>query len=442
MKMQRFAMEKLVKWKISKFRKPLILEGARQVGKTWLAQEFGRANFSEVIYVSFLESENLKRVFTEGLSLDRLLSALSVESGVVPGDPETLIILDEIQECPRALSSLKMFNEQRPEIPIIVAGSLLGVALHQGVSFPVGKVERLRLNPFTFREFLLALGEANLSKLIDEGDWKLINAFSEKFIDYLRLYYYIGGMPEAILRYAQTKDYAQVRELQKEILRDYEFDFSKYAQPVQSEKIRQLWRSIPSQLAKENKKLIYSAIKRGARGREYEEAIGWLLSSGLILKVNRIEKPGLPLKHYEDESAFKLYFLDVGLLGAASSLNVETILNGNKLFTEFKGALSEQYVCQHLFENLGEEPHYWSAKNSSGEIDFIFEYENKVFPVEVKAETNLRSRSLRAFAEKFQIGQSLRFSLSGAKEQGWMTNIPLYAIETVPHKLWNFLLAT
>lgn len=430
--MDRTALAELVEWKDKPHRKPLILQGARQVGKTWLALEFGRVCFSQVAHVTFLDNEPMKAVFEGSLTPDRLLMAIAADTGTRAGDSDVLIIFDEVQECPRALASLKMFCEQRPEVPIIAAGSLLGVALHKGVSFPVGKVEHLDLYPLTFFEFLGALGEQRLADLPKSGDTSLIDAFSERFTDLLRCYYYVGGMPEAVSSFAETRSLASAREVQDRLLYDYEHDFSKYAPALLSERIREVWASVPSQLARENKKFIYSAVRPGARARGYEEAIRWLVDAGLLHKVNRIAKPGLPLASYKDLSAFKLYVLDVGLLGAASRLDAGTVVSGSALFEEFKGALTEQYVCQQLIASGKVTPYYWSAENSSGEIDFIYDWENAVVPVEVKAEMNLKGKSLSSFAKKYGISHSLRLSLSGFKNQGWVTNVPLYAADLLP----------
>ena len=430
--MYRFAMEKLVAWKNDKRRKPLILEGARQVGKTWLALEFGKTQFAQTAHVVFLDNEGMKSVFNGSLNPDRLLDAISVETGVSVGGEETLVILDEVQECPRALTSLKLFQEQRPEVPVIAAGSLLGVALHRGVSFPVGKVDHLSLNPMTFQEFLLATNEEKLGDLIAKRDIDLMSAFSEKFVDALKRYYFVGGMPEAVDAFADGYDYAAARTVQERLLYDYDHDFSKHAEGALAERIREVWQSAPSQLARENKKFIYSAVRPGARARNFEEAVRWLIDAGRLVRVNRISKPGLPLSSYEDVGAFKLYLLDVGLLGAASRLDVRTVIEGNRLFEEFKGALTEQYVCQQLVASGQVVPYYWSAENSSGEVDFVYDHANAVVPVEVKAEENLRAKSLSAFAKKYGIARSLRLSLSGWRDQGWIVNVPLYAANMLP----------
>ena len=401
------------------------------MGKTWLALELGRTAFAQVAHVVFLDNEPMKAVFEGSLSPARLLTAISAETSTRAGDPDVLIVFDEVQECPRALTALKLFCEQRPEVPIIAAGSLLGVALHGGVSFPVGKVEHLYVHPMTFYEYLRATDSA-LADILGASDLTLIDAFAERFIDSLKTYYYIGGMPEAVAAYARSGDFAESRRVQERLLFDYEHDFSKHATPLLAERIREVWRSAPSQLARENKKFVYTAVRPGARARNFEEAIGWLVDAGLLIRVNRVSKPGLPLDAYRDLGAFKLYFLDVGLLGAASKLNVKTVVDGATLFEEFKGALTEQFVCQQLVATGKLAPCYWSAENSLGEVDFLYDYEGRVAPVEVKAETNLKGKSLSSFAKKYSIERSLRLSLAGFKDQGWVVNVPLYAVNLLP----------
>lgn len=432
--MFRSAMSELLAWKAKPDKKPLILQGARQVGKTWLALEFGKAEFSQVAHIVFLDNEPMKNVFEGSLTPARLLSAIAAETSTRAGNPDVLIVLDEVQECPRALTALKRFCEERPEVPIIAAGSLLGVALHFGISFPVGKVEHLDVYPMTFYEYLKATDES-LASLLDGANLSLIDAFGEKFVDALRSYYYVGGMPEAVSALVQTGDFAEARGVQERLLFDYEHDFSKHAMPLLAERIREVWKSAPSQLARENKKFVYTAIRPGARARNFEEAIAWLVDAGLLIRVNRISKPGLPLEGYADPAAFKLYFLDVGLLSAASGLDLKTIVGDTRLFEEFKGALTEQYVCQQLVATRKLTPRYWSAENSSGEVDFVYDYAGEVVPVEVKAETNLRGKSLSSFAKKYGIDKSLRLSLAGFKDQDWVANVPLYAANLLPEVL-------
>ena len=433
--MERLAMQDLERWHLSPRRKPLLLQGARQVGKTWLMREFGKRAFANVAYVNFLEDENMTNVFEGSLSPDRLLDAVRLQTGVEAGSPDILVVFDEIQECPRALTSMKAFAEQAPEVPLIAAGSLLGVALHQGASFPVGKVDHLFLHPMTFKEFLFASGEDAMADALNAADEGLMDAFSERFTEQLKRYYFVGGMPEAVLAWVERKDYQEVRSIQERLLFDYEHDFSKYATPDLTEKLRLVWGSVPAQLARENKTFIYSAVKSGARARGYEEAIQWLCDAGLLIKVNRVSKGGLPLAAYEDKDAFKLYFLDVGLLGAASRLVPGTLIEGNALFAEFKGALTENYVCQELTAKGSVRPYYWSADRSSAEVDFVYDYDGAIVPVEVKAETNLRAKSLRLFVERNGLERGVRLSLAGFQRQDWVVNIPLYAASLLPQQL-------
>ena len=429
--MYRSISEKLNQWNKAEGRKPLLLQGARQVGKTWALKEFGETSFDALAYVNFMEDRTLGAVFEGDLNPERILRAISLQTGIQVEDQSTLVVFDEVQECPQALTSLKFFAEHRPDIPIIAAGSLLGVALHRGVSFPVGKVDHLTMYPLTFKEYLRNADEA-LCKCLDDQDIDLLGAFRERYIEHLKAYYFTGGMPEVVDTFLASKSYEKAREMQNRLLYDYEHDFSKYVDPLLAEKIRLVWESAPTQLGRENKKFLYSAVKKGARARGYEEAIRWLQDAGLILKVNRISKPGLPLAGYEDKDAFKLYFFDVGLLGAASMLDPSVLLEKNALFSEFKGSLTENYVCQELVGQCGIKPYYWSAENSQGEVDFVYAFNNAVMPVEVKAEVNLRAKSLRSFVERYQLEKGLRLSLSGFEEQDWLINMPLYATSMLP----------
>jgi predicted AAA+ superfamily ATPase len=429
--MYRTAIKRLVSWKESKRRKPLILQGARQVGKTWLLEEFGRTRFEQLALVNFLENDDMKSVFAGSLNPQRLLDAIAIETGVKPDAESTLVVFDEVQECPRALTSLKLFQEQCPQVAIVAAGSLLGIALHQGVSFPVGKVEHMSLYPLTFREFLAATGNAALVELLEKQDFSLIDSFKERYTDALKRYYFVGGMPETVQTFIDDGDYTAVRAVQKRLLYDYDHDFSKYASAELSERIRLIWNSAPSQLARENKKFVYTAVRPSARARNFEMAIQWLVDAGLLLSVHRVTKPGAPLSSYKDLNAFKLYLLDTGLLGAISNLDSSVLLAETRLFEEFKGALTEQYVCQEITAALDSRPYYWSAETSSGEIDFLYEDAGKILPVEVKAAENLRSKSLGVFCKKYGLDHAVRLSLSGYREQDWMTNIPLYAASTL-----------
>lgn len=431
--MDRLVTNKLRAWRSSQRRMPLMVQGARQVGKTWVLREFGRTDFGQVAYLDFMHDEVARAVFGGSLEPDRLLTAIQALTAIGPVDQETLIIFDEIQECPRALMSLKTFSEQRPDVAVVAAGSLLGVALRKdGSSYPVGKVQHLSMNPMTYYEFLGAMGQKSLQGFLDAGDTDMIAAFAEKYTDLLRQYYYVGGMPAAVAEYASSGSFSQVRAIQDDLLVDYERDFSKHANPKTVERIRLVWESAPNQLARENKKFVYSAVRSGARARGYEEAIQWLVDAGLLLRVARVKKAGLPLAAYEDRSAFKLYLLDVGLLGAASRLDAATVVNGNHLFTEFKGSLAENYVCQELVAGGKVIPYYWSAENSSGEVDFVCDYAGQVLPIEVKAERNLRAKSLTSFMRRYGIEQGVRLSLSGFGAQGRVTDMPLFAASMLP----------
>jgi hypothetical protein len=426
--MDRTAMNDLYEWKNRENRKPLIIRGARQAGKTWLMKEFGRKEYDQTAYVNFESSKILKDLFSEDYNVSRILSALQIETGVQVKAKDTLIILDEIQEAKGGITSLKYFYENVPEYHVMAAGSLLGVSLHRHTSFPVGKVDFLDLYPLSFPEFLKALDQEPLLRLIESGDWLLIRNFKPKFTELLRQYFYTGGMPEVVLSFRQNKDFTEVRKIQKDILLAYEQDFSKHAPAAIVPRIRMLWNSTLSQLAKENKKFIYSAVKKGARAKDFELALSWLTDSGLIYKVNRITKAGIPLKAYEDMEAFKLFIADVGLLGAIGSLDVKTLLDGNAIFEEFKGALTEQYVLQQL-KTIPDIPmFYWSADKAAAEIDFVMQNSGTVVPIEVKAAENLQAKSLKSFKQRYPDSIAVRTSMSDYRKEDWLTNIPLYAI--------------
>lgn len=426
--MYRDAIEKLEKWKNRKNRKPLIVRGARQVGKTWLMREFGRKNYEKCAYISMDENERMENVFRDAFDIDRILLALEIEAGFKITPEDTLIIFDEVQEIPRALKALKYFCEQAPQYHIMAAGSLLGIALHEGTSFPVGKVDFLDLYPMTFREFLLACGQERFVQLMEQHDYAMMGNFRTELIDYLKYYYYVGGMPEAVQEYVQEKDFRAVREVQNKLLTAYENDLSKHAPAEMVTKIRMLWNSIPTQLAKENKKFVYGLVREGARAREYEVAITWLMDVGLVYKVERVKKPDFPLRAYQDFSAFKLFVLDVGLLGAMSRLNAKVILEGDRMFEEFKGALTEQYVLQQLIVHEENDIFYWSAEKGTGELDFLIQMDDKIVPIEVKAEENLQAKSLRSFVQKYDMKYAVRTSMSDYREQDWMVNYPLYDV--------------
>jgi predicted AAA+ superfamily ATPase len=426
--MERFAMEKLLQWKDKKNRKPMILKGARQVGKTWLMKEFGRRYFKYTAYINFDNNKHMKDVFENDYDIERILMAVNIASGtkIIPG--ETLIIFDEIQENSKAIASLKYFYENAPEYAVIAAGSLLGVAIHNGVSFPVGKVDTLELNPLSFKEFLSAVGEEGLLKLLDADDKELLKVYREKYIDWLKKYYYIGGMPEVVAAFAENKDFQEARYLQKKIIEMYEDDFSKHTAENELPRIRMVWNSIPMQLAKENKKFFFGKIRKGARAKDFEIAIEWLQDCGLIKKVYNISKPAVPLKAYVEFSAFKLYLLDVGLLGALSELDAMSILEGNAVFVEFKGALTEQFVHQQLVADTEYTPYYYSETKSEGEIDFVIQKGRHIIPIEVKAEENLRAKSLRVYCDKYKPEIAVRTSMSDYREQEWLVNVPLYLL--------------
>lgn len=429
--MYRKAINNLYRWKESKNRKPLIIEGARQVGKTWLMKEFGKEAYNDTVYINFDSNSVMSDLFSYDLDIHRIITGLELYAGHKIDPDHTLIIFDEIQEVPKALSSLKYFNENAPEYHIVCAGSLLGIALHQGTSFPVGKVDFLKLSPLTFTEFLMATGRKQFAEVLDQQDFVMIKSFKQTYIDALKQYYFVGGMPEAVQYFANYKDFNEVRNIQKRILMAYEQDFSKHAPNDVVPKIRMIWNSIPSQLAKENKKFIYGLLRKGARAKDYETAIMWLTDCGLIHKISRVNSAGVPLKAYEDLKAFKLYLLDVGLLGCMTGLKQQTLIEGNNLFIEFKGALTEQYVCQQLSALEDLDIYYYTNERNTCEIDFVIDIENNIIPIEVKAEENLRARSLKTYKEKFSPDISIRTSMSDYRKEEWLINLPLYAIEEI-----------
>lgn len=426
--MYRTAMENLQKWKAKKKRKPLIIRGARQVGKTWLMKKFGAENYDQIVYINFDHNERMKKLFEGSLEIERLVTGLELYAGHKINSASTLLIFDEVQEVPQALSSLKYFCEDAPQYQIICAGSLLGVALHQGTSFPVGKVEFLDLYPLSYFEFLMAMGKKQHVELLQKNDFDMASTFRQDYVDLLKYYYYVGGMPEAVQAFADNRDFNEVREIQQRILDAYEQDFSKHAPYEVVPRIRMLWNSIPAQLAKENKKFIYGLIKEGARAKEYELAMLWLTDCGLVHKVQRVTAPGLPLKAYEDLKAFKLFLADVGLLSCMTGLRQDVLLDGNKLFKEFKGALTEQYVLQQLKTVRELNIYYWTNERGMAEVDFVVDNGCDVIPIEVKAETNLQAKSLKSYREKFQPKLSVRTSMSDYKRQDRLLNLPLWAI--------------
>lgn len=426
--MYRESIVSLNKWKEDKFRKPLIVRGARQVGKTWLLQEFGRISYSKFVYVNFEDTPTLQNIFANDFDIERIITVLQIYSQTTIVAEDTLIILDEIQSAERGITSLKYFCEKAPQFHVVAAGSLLGMGLHSQVSFPVGKVDFLDLRPLSFSEFLLSLNESALVDALKVKNWSVVSIFTEKLKEYLRYYFYVGGMPEVVDSFIQTRDWQLVRRIQNRILNSYEGDFSKHAPSETVPRIRMVWQSIPSQLAKENKKFVYGVIREGARAKDFELAIQWLVDCGLLLKSHRVSKPGIPLAAYQDISAFKLFLHDVGLLGAIAGLNVRTIIEGDEIFTEFKGALTEQYVMQQLRVDSERFIGYWTNDRSTSEVDFVIQEEGEVIPIEVKSGENLKAKSFRLFCEKYKPQKAIRTSLTDYKEESWMENIPLYAI--------------
>lgn len=424
--MERTILQELKKWQMSSRRKPLILNGARQVGKTYILEVFGKTCYKNVAYVNLDKDKVAAGIWDMDYDVQRILLSLSslLRVRIQPG--ETLIILDEIQECPRAMASLKYFCEDAPEYHVVVAGSLLGLSLHGGVSFPVGKIDMLRMYPMTFHEFLMAAGDEPLARHLMENDLPAIEVFAERLKHQLRQYYYTGGMPAVVREYVATHDLQEVREIQKQILFDYQRDFSKHAPAHQVPRINMVWSSIPAQLAKENRKFIYGAMKKGARAAEFEMAIQWLIDAGLVYKVNRVKAARMPLKFYEEMDVFKLFVLDVGLMGAMADLPSSDALVSNRAFTEYKGAFTELYALTQLMPE-GAPVYYYSSNDSSVEIDLIVQHGERIIPIEVKAEVNVKSKSLRQFVVDNPALRGLRLSMLGVQEQEWMDNRPLYA---------------
>ena len=424
--MYRHISKAISSWKSDPQRKPLIIQGARQVGKTWIMKDFGKTHFEQVVYVNFESSVRLQSIFKDDFSIPRIISILEIESGQKINAPTTLLILDEIQEAEKGLTALKYFYETAPEYYVIAAGSLLGVSLQKNNTFPVGKVDFLNLYPLSFDEFLINLKEENLVTAIQEKNWELLQVFHEKLTQYLRLYYFIGGMPEVVQAYISRQDLKQVRVLQNKILLGYENDFAKYAPLAILPKIRMVWQTILAQLAKENSKFMYGQLKKGARAKDFEDAINWLINAGMLLKSNLVSKPAIPLKAYANFDAFKLYLLDVGLLNAMGEIDEQILLNKNQILQEFKGALTEQYVAQSL--KVSYHLQYWASETATAEIDFLIQKNQQIIPIEVKAEENLKSKSLKVFEDKYQTTQALRFSMSAHRKETWLENIPLYGV--------------
>ena len=426
--MQRVILQKFIEWKSFSDRKPLIVNGARQVGKTWLLREFARTEYAKEAYIICRKNDIVRQIFTQDFDVNRILRALRALSGVdiTPGD--TLIVLDEVQDVPEVLEALKYFCEEAPEYHIAVAGSLLGISLHNGVSYPVGKVNEINVYPMNFEEFVLAKGETEVFKLIVNRDYMTMNLIHEKMVDLLRQYYYVGGMPEAVKKYVESDSLIEVRRIQKEILNGYELDLSKHAPKEQVPRIRMVWKSIPSQLFKDNKKFIYGALRKGARANDFEIAIQWLVDSGLVYKVPKCTKPALPLDVYEDLSSFKLYMLDVGLLGAMVNTEPVQVLINNNVFVEYKGGMTEQYVLQQMKSHGVSPIYYHKTDDSRLELDFVIQYNAKLLPIEVKAEGNVRANSLTALLAKNPDLKAVRFSMLPYKEQGQLECLPLYAV--------------
>ena len=429
--MERTLMRDLIRWKRDEFRKPLILWGARQVGKTWLMKKFAENCFPNTVYISFYNNRRIASIFDRDYSVPRIIQALEIELHVKIDPLNTILLFDEVQHAPRVVESLKYFQEEAPEYYVIAAGSLLGVAIHEGISFPVGKVNELWLHPLSFQEFLLARSEDRLASFL--SDWRNpeINYYRERYIELLREYMIVGGMPEIVDRFCRQQDFHRVREMQLAILSQYEGDFGKHAAPSLLPRIRMAWNAIPAQLSKENKKYFFGQVKSGARMKDFEMALRWLRDAGLVHFVNKVEKPAMPLKSYVDLSAFKLFMIDIGLLGALSELDIDSVLLGNDIFVAFKGAYTEQYVLQQLIAATPYTPYYYSGEKSTYETDFLIQKGRDVLPVEVKAEENLRSKSARFYYDKFHPAYVIRTSMAGAADQDWIRNIPLWAVQSI-----------
>ena len=427
--MERKVEKKLLIWKDSPSRKPLLVTGARQVGKTWLMKKFGANSFENMLYVNFEKEIPLRTLFEQDYQPTRIVKVLETyfNQSVISG--KTLLIFDEIQEAKGAITSLKYFREELPEQHLIGAGSLLGIAMKNQTSFPVGQVEFLNLCPMDFDEFLRATENQRLAELIFQNDWQLLENLKTKVIELLKTYYYVGGMPEAVLTYSINQNLQEVRSIQESILQAYEQDFSKHAPPEIIPRIRMIWNGLVGQLSKENKKFVYGLIREGARAKDFEMAINWLSDYGLIHLVHRTKKANFPLAAYSDLQAFKIYALDVGLLAAMGNINSRTLIEKEQLFTEFKGALTEQFVLQEFKSEGMKQIYYWANDTGSAEVDFLLEFENKILPIEVKASENLQSKSLKTFSSKYPDIHCLRASLSNFRNENWMTNIPLYGVK-------------
>ena len=426
--MNRQIYNELKRWKTSQDRKPLVLLGARQVGKTWIMRHFGAHEYESVAYINCDDEPRAKELFTPDYDMDRILLSIQVITGVKVLPGKTLVILDEIQELERGLHSLKYFYEKSPQYHVMVAGSLLGITLGRGESFPVGKVDMLHMYPMNFSEFLDAMGKTELITLIHSKEWQVIELMRDKFEYLLRQYYYVGGMPKVVSKYVSNGDLAEVRKEQMAIVDAYRRDISKHTTNRESMRIGQVLDSLPSQLARENKKFVYGAVRKGARAADFELAIQWLVDAGIVLRVHRISEARMPLKFYEQLDAFKLFLLDCGLLACMADTAADQMLVDNKVFIEFKGAFTEQYVAQELV-SMGIKPYYWSNDRTPAEIDFVVQQDGKAIPIEVKASTNVRSKSLAQFIKDNEGLKGLRLSLCSYIDQSWMENVPLYALE-------------
>lgn len=429
MRIERTVQKKLSAWKIDPNRKPLVLQGARQVGKTWLLKHFGAAEFDNVAYFNFEEQPDLKQFFENTKDIQRIVQNLSLLHGLPIEPQKTLIIFDEIQECNEALNTLKYFYENAPEYAVASAGSLLGVAMSKGNSFPVGKVDFLQVNPLSFSEFLSA-DDPKLFAYIESIDKlePIPDIFFSPLVDKLKKFFICGGMPEAVVTLLQQQDIEKTQQVLQNIVNAYALDFSKYAESKDVPKINHLWSSIPSQLARDNKKFLYQSVRTGARSREYEDALLWLSHAGLVHRIFKITKPGLPVSAYDDLSAFKLYLIDVGLLRRLSLLDPIAVREGSRLFTEFKGALTENYVLQHLVKNFEVQPRYWTSGNQA-EVDFIIQVKNEIIPIEVKSDENVRSKSLSIYNGLYEPSIRIRYSLRNLKKDEGLINIPLFLVD-------------
>jgi len=426
--MYRTRIKELNQWKLSDTRLPLIVLGARQVGKTWLLKEFGKTEYSKLAYINFEDEIEMTNLFQEDLNPQRILSLLEAYTKTRITAPDTLIVFDEIQAAPRGLTALKYFAENAPQYHVVALDSLLGLNLHSKVSFPVGKVDFINLYPLNFYEFLLALDETGLAQILREKLWDMLPVFASKLMEHLRYYFYTGGMPQVVDFFAKNRDWKQVRLIQNRILMAYENDFSKHAPTEFVPRLNMVWQNIPAQLSKENKKFVYGVMKEGARAKDFELAIQWLVDSGILLKSHQISKPAMPLIAYQEMSAFKLFFNDIGLLGAKLGLDSKTVVLGNNLFTEFKGALTEQFVMQQLKAAEVDYIGYWTNERSTAEVDFVIQQDGEITPIEVKATENLQAKSFKFFCKKFKPQTAIRTSLSNYRKEEWMTNVPLYII--------------